>query len=82
MALEKSRLDKNRPYGIVYGTPGIAFEQDGVHYSGNEQPVEQWTTAENLDNERAIAQKRLAREAQLARARQIAQDRKRAREDE
>lgn len=82
MTLEKSRLDKNRSYGIVYGTPGIAFEQDGVHYSGSEQPVEQWTTPDALNGERVLAQKRQAQEAQLARARQIAQDRKRAREDE
>lgn len=82
MTPEKARLDKNRPYGLVYGSPGIAFEQDGVHFSGNEKPVEQWTTAEQIEAEKVLAKDRLKREAILAERRQTVTDRKRAREDQ
>ena len=82
MTPEKAKLDRTRPFGLVYGSPGIAFEQDGVHFSGNEKPVEQWTTAEQLEMERVNRQKRLEREAILAQRRQAAANRKRAQEDQ
>lgn len=82
MTPEKVRLDKTRSYGLVYGSPGIAFEQDGVHFSGNEKPVEQWTTPEQLEIERMNRQKRLEREAILGQRRQAAANRKRAQEDQ
>lgn len=81
MSIEKVKLDRTKPYGLVYGSPGIAFEQDGVHFAGNEKPVEQWTTPEQLETERMNRQKRLEREAIFAQRRQVAADRKRAQDD-
>lgn len=28
-------LDKSKPYGEVFGCPGVAFEQGGRHYSAD-----------------------------------------------
>lgn len=82
MALEKHKFDKNRPFGIVYGVPGIAFEQDGVHYSGSETPVEEWSSPEKIAAEAKLAAKRLEREAKLADQRELAKLRRKLREDE
>lgn len=33
-------LDKSRSYGVVYGLPGVAFEQDGKEYDPQGNPIE------------------------------------------
>ena len=27
------KFNRNKPYGTVYGEPGVAFNQDGCHYA-------------------------------------------------
>ena len=33
-------LDKTKPYGVIYGSATVAFEQDGVLYAANGTPVD------------------------------------------
>jgi hypothetical protein len=33
------RLDRHRPYGQVWGLPGVAFAQDGQYFDGSGRPV-------------------------------------------
>jgi hypothetical protein len=73
MVETKRKLDKSRPFGIVVGDPARAFEQDGVHYNAEGVVVDQWTTPEALQNERALAEQRKHREQQAARVREEAQ---------
>jgi hypothetical protein len=82
MALEKHKLDRTRSFGMVYGTPGIAFEQDGVHYSGAEVPVEEWSSPEKIAGEAKLAEKRRQREVKLAEQREMSAIRRKLREDE
>jgi hypothetical protein len=34
------KFSKDKPHGIVFGHPEIAFEQDGVHFGFDGEPVE------------------------------------------
>jgi hypothetical protein len=34
------RFDPTRPHGLVYGQPGVAFEQGGVFFRPDGKPVE------------------------------------------
>ena len=34
-------IDFSRPYGQVYGMPGVGFVQDGIKYKANGQPVDE-----------------------------------------
>ncbi len=36
-------LDRSRPFGEVYGQPGVKYEQDGILYRENGQPVDATT---------------------------------------
>ena len=33
------KLDRNRPYGTLYGVPGAAFAQDGLNFDGRGELV-------------------------------------------
>jgi hypothetical protein len=69
MALEKTKLDKTRDYGLIYGDPRFSYEQDGIHYGPDEQAVEQWSTLDKIAQERALALRRKKREDELTRLR-------------
>lgn len=64
------KLDRTRDFGTIYGDPGLAFEQDGVHFKGDGSVGETWSTPEKIQQERQQAEKRLAREAQLGKRRE------------
>jgi hypothetical protein len=81
MALEKARLDRSRDYGLVYGEPKYHYEQDGVYFGPDGEPVEQWSSLDKIQQERALAEKRKAKEDALARRRYEAQARKKSLEE-
>ena len=64
------KLDRTKPYGLIYGQPGLAYEQDGIHYDPEGKVVEKWSSPERIAQERVQAQKRKAREEALAAARE------------
>ena len=68
---EHVELDRKRPFGIVYGEPRFAFEQDGVHFSADGSTTERWSTREKIANERAQAENRRMKEQELARQMQM-----------
>lgn len=49
-------LDKSRSHGIVYGLPGVAFEQDGKQYGPQGAEVEE--SAQAVDTEDPTPKKR------------------------
>lgn len=70
MGLEKlPPLNKELPYGVIYGDSALAFEQNGVHYKNDGTPVEHWASPEQLANETTLRNKRLAKEKSLAQRR-------------
>lgn len=40
-------LDKTKPFGHVYGIPGVAFEQDGKYFRTNGEPADTQPEHEN-----------------------------------
>ena len=60
------KLDYEQPYGIIYGHPGLGFEQNGVHFGPNGELIERWSTLEKISGERVQALKRKAKEQALA----------------
>lgn len=64
------KLDRERPFGRIYGQPGLEYEQDGIHFGPNGEVIEKWSTPEKIDGERKLALKRKAREAALAEKRE------------
>ena len=77
----KVEMDKTRPYGLVYGHSGFAFEQDGVHFSADGNVAEKWSSPEQIAKERAQAQSRAKREADSAAQRAREQRLRRALEE-
>ena len=69
--MEKTELDRSRPFGTIYGLAKVedsplVYEQDGVHFGPDGNPLEKWSTPEKIAAEGRLALKRKAKEAALA----------------
>lgn len=40
------KLDRERPFGVIYGHAKAAYEQDGVLFNGAGKPIDEATTKE------------------------------------
>ena len=76
MGLALPAFDKELPFGVIYGSPEMAYEQNGVHYKVDGTPLERWTSPENLANETTLRNKRLAKEKASAQRRAQAEIRR------
>lgn len=78
--MEKVELDLTRPFGVIYGDPKYAYEQDGLHFKPD-GTADRWCTPEQIAKEAALALKRKQKELKVAQIREAAQARKKLLED-
>ena len=76
-----AKLDKTQPYGVVYGSTEIQYEQGGVHFKHDGTELERWTTPEALENEKVLARERLIHEQKMKRRREALEKAREAKEN-
>ena len=78
--MEKQELDRERPFGVIYGDPKFVYEQDGLHFKPDGS-AERWCTSDQIAKEAISAQKRRQKEAKAAEIRAASQARRKLLED-